>query len=151
MRELEKMSAPVEGGCLCGEVSYVSAKAPVWSVNCHCRACQKLSGAPFVSAFSVPADGFRLAGEALAFRRTAESGELVTTTHCARCGTRVCAQSAGNQALMNIFAATLRDPSTFAALSNVYLSEAAGWVEPPTARFNFPKMPHWPSTRADPG
>lgn len=148
MKELETMIPPITGGCLCGQVTYVASAAPVWSANCHCRSCQRLSGAPFVSAFSVPAESFEVRGETTRFLRRSDSGHLVTTTHCAACGSRVHAQSAGNTALMNIFAATLDDVTIFRPLSNVYLSEAAAWVDPPAVRFNFPKMPHRPERDA---
>jgi len=146
MRALARMTPPIEGSCLCGAVTYVCSAPPFWSVNCHCRACQKLSGAPYVSAFSVPADGFSAAGERAAFRRASDSGHEVTTWHCAACGTRMFAQSAGATGHINIFASTLADATAFKAISNVYLSEAAPWVEPPPARFNFPKMPAPPES-----
>lgn len=139
---LGAMKPPIHGGCLCGKVSYVCSEAPVWSANCHCQSCQRLSGAPFVSAFSVPATSFEAAGEIVSFRRVAESGHLVTTSHCAACGSRVHAQSAGAAHLMNIFASTLSDPASYTPVSNVYLSEAAHWVTPPKVLLNFPKMPH---------
>ena len=132
---------PIADACLCGEVAYVSSASPVWSANCHCRSCQQASGAPFVSAFSVPADSFSMTGETVGFRRTAEAGHGVTTWHCAACGSRMCAQSDGAPHLINVFAATLSDPSRFVPISNVYLSEAAPWIVIPDARFNFPKMP----------
>ena len=144
LRPLQALVPPIEGGCVCGAVAYVCTAVPVWSGNCHCRSCQKLSGGPFVSAFSVPAESFSLQGETTAFRRTAESGHLVTTTHCASCGARVCAQSAGNTALVNVFAATLRDVAAYTPISNVYLSEAAHWVTPPAAPVNFDRMPERP-------
>ena len=43
--------------------------------------------------------------------------------------------------IRNVFASTLDNPECFRAISNVYLSEAARWIEPPPARFNFAKMP----------
>lgn len=141
MQSLSSMKAPISGGCLCGKVSYACNKSPVWSVNCHCKACQKLSGAPFVSAFSVPADCFSIDGPVVRFLRRSESGHTVTTTHCASCGSRICAQSAGATHLMNIFAATLSDDANYVAISNVYLSEAARWTVVPEAPFNFQKMP----------
>lgn len=144
----DAMTPPITGSCLCGAVTYVCSAAPIWSVNCHCRACQKLSGAPFVSAFSVPAASFTVQGDTVSFFRESETGHRVTTTCCAHCGGRVYAQSAGAVALVNIFAATLADPTTFRAISNVYLSEAASWIEPPPATFNFPKMPERPGSRA---
>ena len=141
MRELAKLQPPIRGRCLCGQLSYVCEASPVWSCNCHCRACQKLSGAPYVSAFSVPAAAFSWSGDAAMFQRPSDAGHKVTTTHCAACGGRVFAQSQGNTALVGVFASTLDDPSAFASISNVYLSEAAPWAEPPAARFNFPRMP----------
>ena len=141
MRALKAMLPPIRGGCLCGQVSYVCSKPPIWSVNCHCRSCQKLSGAPYVSAFSVPAESYEVTGETVKFQRTAEAGHVVTTTHCSSCGSRIHAQSAGATHLMNFFATTLADPSTFTPISNVYLSEAAHWIKPPEVPLNFPKMP----------
>jgi hypothetical protein len=135
------LTPSINGQCLCGRSSYICRKSPVWSVNCHCHGCQKLSGAPFVSAFSVPAESFGFTGETIAFQRPSEAGHSVTTTHCAACGTRLFAQSAGARHLVNVFASTLVDAGSFVAISNVYLSEAAAWAQPPSARFNFEKMP----------
>lgn len=100
-----------------------------------------LSGAPYVSAFSVPVDSFVAKGETIAFQRISDAGHIVTTTHCANCGSRVHAQSAGATHLVNVFAATMANSSGFVPISNVYLSEAAAWITPPDAPFNFPKMP----------
>lgn len=141
MNVLPKMALPITGACSCGRFTYSCSKAPIWSVNCHCHSCQKASGAPFVSAFSIPADGFAWHGETLSFRRLAEAGAIVTTAHCRDCGSRVFAQSESATHLVNVFASTLSDPSGFVAISNVYLSEAAPWIEPPKAKFNFPGMP----------
>jgi hypothetical protein len=139
---LQAIGLPIVGSCLCGQLSYVCTKSPVWSVNCHCRSCQKLSGAPYVSAFSVPSNSFKAMGETIAFRRISEAGHLVTTSHCAACGSRVHAQSAGAMHLMNVFATSMSDASCFVAISNVYLNEAAPWITPPDAPFNYAKMPH---------
>ena len=140
-RLLEPMKPPLEGGCGCGRVRYSVSAQPVWSGHCHCQACQKLSGAPFVSAFSVPAESFVLRGETTAIRRTAASGHAVTARLCAACGQWLTGQSDGNPALVAILAATLRDPTVFQAIANVYLSEAAPGITPPAALFNFDKMP----------
>lgn len=142
MAHLATMAPPITGACLCGRVTYVCSETPVWSVNCHCRSCQALSGAPFVSAFSVPARSFELVGETVTFRRQAESGHEVASAHCAACGSRMFAQSGGATHLVNIFASTLTDASTFRPVSNVYVSEAAHWVDLPEAVLDFPGMPH---------
>jgi hypothetical protein len=140
-RELSAMTPPLEGGCLCGAITYVVSATPIWSGHCHCRACQKLSGAPFVSAFSTPAAAFSYQGEVRQFQRVAASGNLVTTSHCAACGARIFAGSTGNPSIVNVFATSLRDPRIFRPAGNAFLSEAASWIEPPLAIFNFQKMP----------
>ena len=48
------------GGCLCGAIRYESAGAPVFALQCHCRDCQKQSGAASVAAIRVPAAAFRI-------------------------------------------------------------------------------------------
>ena len=40
------MFEPLEGGCLCGRVRYRVMAAPLDGAYCHCRMCQKSSGAP---------------------------------------------------------------------------------------------------------
>ena len=47
------MTAPFSGGCACGSIRYVCARAPVAMLNCHCRDCQRSSGAPFASGVLV--------------------------------------------------------------------------------------------------
>ncbi len=142
MEQLKNMKLPIHGRCLCGKVVYQCSQSPVWSVNCHCRSCQKLSGAPFVSAFSVPAETFAIVtGDTISFSRQAESGHMVSTFHCSECGTRLYAQSDGNPSLVNIFAPTLDDTSGYEPVSNVYLSETANWIAPDDKLFNFEKMP----------
>jgi adenylate cyclase len=37
---------PVTGGCLCGEIRYRVTEPPLDTNFCHCRMCQKFSGAP---------------------------------------------------------------------------------------------------------
>lgn len=38
---------PLDGGCRCGAVRFRLEAAPIITHSCHCRFCQKVSGAPF--------------------------------------------------------------------------------------------------------
>ena len=38
---------PVEGGCTCGEVRYRLERRPLFVHCCHCRWCQRETGAAF--------------------------------------------------------------------------------------------------------
>ena len=47
------MSDRHEGGCLCGQVRYGFTGDPLLVGVCHCRNCQKQSGAPFSLVVSI--------------------------------------------------------------------------------------------------
>ncbi len=52
----EEKPAPTTGGCLCGEIRF-RIDAPAIDTNfCHCRICQRFSGAPVVAATAFPRD-----------------------------------------------------------------------------------------------
>ena len=51
---------PVEGGCMCGVSSLRVSMAPIVTMACHCRGCQKLSASAFSLTAMVPAQGFEV-------------------------------------------------------------------------------------------
>jgi hypothetical protein len=142
LERLKQMAPPFEGGCLCGQLRYRCTEAPFWSANCHCKACQKLSGGPFTSAFTVKTGSFEvLCGETLAFERIAERGAAVRTIRCKACGTWVYAERDSNPEWRSVLAGTLDDASKFVPISNVYVSEAARWTIFDPALMQFQRMP----------
>jgi len=141
-KRLRGMPTPFEGGCMCGAFRYRCAKPPFWSSNCHCNACQKLTGSSFSTAFTVKTEGFEvLSGEALKFERNAESGDTVTVTRCATCGVWVYAERASKPEFRSILASTLDDISKFVLISNVFVTEAAPWTVFDPSLTQFQKMP----------
>ena len=48
------------GGCQCGAVRFAVSKAPAKVSICHCRMCQKASGAPFASFADIEHEAFHL-------------------------------------------------------------------------------------------
>jgi len=54
------MSNPRTGGCLCGAIRYQTLGEPAFTLRCHCRDCQRQSGAAHVPAARVPSAGFRI-------------------------------------------------------------------------------------------
>jgi hypothetical protein len=47
---------PLEGGCDCGRVRYRMETAPLFVHCCHCRWCQRESGASFALNAMIEAD-----------------------------------------------------------------------------------------------
>ncbi len=55
----------IEDGCLCGNVRYHSDAEPVMQVICHCKTCQKNSGAAYSLNVAVPEDSLVAEGDTL--------------------------------------------------------------------------------------
>jgi len=72
------------GGCQCGAVRFALTAAPVKVSICHCRMCQKASGAPFASFADIEKTAFAWTrGKPAAFK----SSSIAERDFCAQCGT----------------------------------------------------------------
>ena len=72
------------GGCQCGAIRFALSAAPVKVSICHCRMCQKASGAPFASFADIERGDFAWTrGKPAAFR----SSSIAERDFCAACGT----------------------------------------------------------------
>jgi hypothetical protein len=123
------MDLPITGRCECGALSYACSAEPFFTVNCHCRACQKTSGAAFVSAFNVPISAVEVFGEMRRSTRVGDTGKEVVNGFCAVCGSRVFSFPSSLEGRMGIFAASLDDPGWFRPAVNIYASSAPAWLK----------------------
>jgi hypothetical protein len=72
------------GGCQCGAIRFALSAAPVKISICHCRMCQKASGAPFASFADIEKSEFSWTrGQPAAFR----SSTIAERDYCRDCGT----------------------------------------------------------------
>ena len=77
---------PVTGGCLCGAVRYETTERPHRVGYCHCRMCQKASGAPVVVGVYFRLEAFRFThGEPKLYK----SSDIARRAFCANCGSRL--------------------------------------------------------------
>ena len=72
------------GGCQCGAVRFAVYAVPTRVSICHCRMCQKATGAPFASLSDIPHENFAWTRGAPATFRSSSIGERY---FCAGCGT----------------------------------------------------------------
>lgn len=54
---------PLSAACICGRVKMRVTEAPIITMACHCRGCQKLTSGPYSLTLMVPASGFEVEGE----------------------------------------------------------------------------------------
>ena len=72
------------GGCQCGAIRFALSASPAKVSICHCRMCQKASGAPFASFADIEKKDFAWTrGQPAAFR----SSTIAMRDFCAACGT----------------------------------------------------------------
>lgn len=116
------------GGCLCGAVRYECGGDPQFSLQCHCRDCQRQSGAPHVAAVRMLASEFRLVrGSPKLHVAPADSGNAVTRAFCDQCGTPLYVQVSTRPDLVGLRVCTFDDPSWFRPEANIFVKSAQPW------------------------
>jgi hypothetical protein len=120
------MFEPLEGGCLCGRVRYRVTMAPIDSGYCHCRMCQKSSGAPVQASAEVPIAGFAfIKGEARAYRSSA----LAVRHFCADCGSQLTFRLVDNPTYVSINTPTLDRPEALPPRMHIWRESRIPWFE----------------------
>lgn len=117
---------PHRGGCLCGAVRYAFHAPPLATVACHCRDCQKLSGATNLLTVYADRESFRHEqGEVERYRKRGDSGREADYVRCARCGTRLWHEPLSSHQYVMIAAGTLDDPGWVVPAAHIWISRAA--------------------------
>ncbi|KUJ79559.1 GFA family protein [Ruegeria profundi] len=131
----------VEGGCYCGAVRYRAEGEPIFKGQCHCRACQHVSGGGPNLFVLLPRDGFKyIAGAPKQYTRT-DRALAVTREFCADCGTHLTTLRPGvDPVILKI--GTLDDPSVFGGASAaVFVAEKQDFHVIPDGMPSFEGMP----------
>jgi hypothetical protein len=121
----------LDGSCLCGNVTYTCDAAPIASVNCHCRDCQKSSGAPFSTIAMVPADSVQITGETLSVYRTVgdDHGQEAQRHFCTNCGSQLMTTSDAYPAFALIKTGTLHDSSLVQPRLDIWSESKQAWTD----------------------
>lgn len=97
----------VTGGCLCGAMRY-EAEAYIKAAHyCHCRMCQKSSGAPFEIGVSVKPGSLTFTKGEPAYY---ESSPFARRGFCRDCGTRLVWEAPTRPEWTNLSVGTLDHP-----------------------------------------
>lgn len=102
----------LEGGCYCGAVRYRAEGAPMLKAQCHCRACQHITGGAPNYFMLMPVDGFSWTrGEPKSFTKP-DKANAVTRFFCGTCGTHLTTRRPGLEAVI-LKIGTLDNPADY--------------------------------------
>jgi hypothetical protein len=135
------MTVPFSGGCACGSIRFQCAGAPLASLNCHCKDCQRSSGAPFASGVVVMTADLQVSGTPRTYSVRGSSGGLTARTFCDECGTPLFTRGEGNPEFTSIRFPALDDASGFQPMVDIWTSAAPSWVCLDPALPHFPQSP----------
>ena len=124
---------PAEGGCDCGRVRYRVATAPLFVHCCHCRWCQRESGAAFALNAMIEADRVTELGEAPDLVETpSASGRGQIIARCPSCAVAVWSHYSGAGPLVKfIRVGTLDDPDLLPPDIHIFTASKQPWVALP--------------------
>ena len=130
--------APFQGGCACGSVRYEMASDPMIVHGCHCRWCQRESGASFAVNALIEADRVNVTkGEVAEILTPSLSGVGQLFSRCPKCHvtlwTNYLAMRGGlGEVVRFIRVGTLDNPDLFPPNVHIFTSTKQPWVILPT-------------------
>lgn len=121
---------PAEGGCDCRHVRYRIETVPLVVHCCHCRWCQRESGASFALNAMIEADRVTLlSGEPEVIDTPSASGQGQKIARCPRCHVAVWSSYAGSGPILRfVRVGTLDNPDVLPPDIHIYTSTKQPWV-----------------------
>ena len=142
---------PLEGGCDCRHVRYRMESAPLIVHCCHCRWCQRETGASFALNAMIEADRVTSLGAAPDLVQTpSASGEGQTIARCPRCKVAVWSHYVGAGPLVAfVRVGTLDEPDHLPPDIHIFTASKQPWVVlspgAPSVPEYYKRERHWPA------
>ena len=140
-----------DGGCACGKVRYRMKKRPLIVHCCHCRWCQRETGASFALNAMIEAGLVELLQGAPEIVNTpSESGKGQKIARCPECKVAVWSNYAGaGDALRFVRVGSLDDPDLLPPDIHIFTASKQPWVIVSADSFAVAKFynrkEHWPA------
>jgi hypothetical protein len=126
----QTLGFPIEGGCTCRTVRYRMVTAPLFVHCCHCRWCQRETGASFALNAMIEADRVELLqGSPEVTDTPSNSGKGQKICRCPVCRVALWSNYAGSgDAVRFVRVGTLDDPDALAPDIHIFTSSKQPWV-----------------------
>ncbi|MAW82308.1 MAG: aldehyde-activating protein [Parvularcula sp.] len=143
-------SFSAEGGCACAKVRYRLTAPPLFVHCCHCRWCQRETGAAFALNAMIERECVELLGDEPACIDTpSESGRGQKIHRCPGCHVALWSHYGGaGPAIAFIRVGTLDEPDRFPPDIQIYTASKQPWVElshaMPAVKGYYKMSEYWP-------
>ena len=117
-----------EAQCMCGQLSVVARGKPIRVSVCHCRECQRRSGAPLAMQARFAPDQVEVRGSAKVFTRSTASGNVSEHHFCPVCGREMWYHARPHRELYAIPVGSFADPHFPAPQYSVYENSKHAWL-----------------------
>lgn len=128
--------------CHCGQLRAVASGEPDSVYVCHCRACQRRTGAVVHNGSRWPKERVRIEGEHKVYERGADSGFNIRFHFCPNCGTSVFWEGDRSPATCGIAIGCFADPDFPAPTQSGWEEAMHQWLGLP------PGIAHFPQSRS---
>lgn len=141
---------PLDGGCTCAAVRYRMVKQPLIVHCCHCRWCQRESGASFALNAMIEADYVvHLGAEPEIVATPSYSGKGQHIARCPKCRVALWSNYAGAGPLIRfVRVGTLDTPDCLPPDIHIFTSSKQPWVQLPAGTPSVPEYydreSYWP-------
>jgi len=132
------MTKSYTGGCACRAIRYESPVAPMFTWICHCRECQRSTGAGGAVNTVFDATDLKFTeGQPKYHQDTGTSGQKTHRGFCPECGSPIAAKADMFPQIQGISAASFDEPERLKLVANIWTSTAPPWdhLAPDLARF----------------
>jgi hypothetical protein len=121
---------PIEGGCGCSAVRYRMESSPLFVHCCHCRSCQRETGASFALNAMIESGRVRNLGvEPELVHTPSDSGLGQKIARCTKCRVAIWSHYAGSGPITKfVRVGTLDNPDVLPPNVHIYTASKQPWV-----------------------
>ena len=123
-----RWTLPMEGGCRCGQVRFRVEAAPLLTLACHCKGCQRMTASAYSLSAAIPSPGFAVTqGEPVIGGLHGEIRHFC----CPHCMSWMFTKMPGLDMFVNVRATLLDDAGWFTPFVETCTEEMLPWAMTP--------------------
>lgn len=120
----------IDGGCHCGNITFVAEIDPEKVRICHCTDCQQITGSAYRVVVPAPSAKFELrGGKTKEYIKTAESGAKRAQGFCPECGTPIYSTNPSDPKVYGLRVGAIRQRAELVPKVQQWMRSAQPWTQ----------------------